>query len=100
MTIFVDDANIQAKVGRVNDRWCHLVSDLIDPEELHRFAESIGLRRAWFQHKPDHPEHDHYDVTRGMRFKAIRAGATAITTTELAELIGRKRAELRAAADG
>jgi hypothetical protein len=28
-------------------------------EELHEFAQSIGLKREWFQ---DHPRHPHYDV--------------------------------------
>lgn len=28
-------------------------------EELHIFAQSIGLKREWFQ---SHPRHPHYDV--------------------------------------
>lgn len=48
-----------------------LTSDL---EELHSFALSIGLRREWFQDKT----FPHYDLTSGMRFKALRAGATPL----------------------
>lgn len=35
----------------------HLMADTI--EELHEFAECLGLKREWFQ---DHPKHPHYDV--------------------------------------
>ena len=32
------------------DRWCHLWTDG-DIDELHKFAQSIGLKRRWFQDK-------------------------------------------------
>jgi Protein of unknown function (DUF4031) len=56
-------------------RWCHLMSDdsLV---ELHAFAQSIGLRREWSQG-------DHYDLTPGMRAKALRFGATAVSDQEI-----------------
>lgn len=53
---------------------CHLTTD--GPlNELHAFATKIGLRRAWFQ---DHPRMAHYDLTRGRRDAAIRAGAVYV----------------------
>jgi hypothetical protein len=47
-----------------------------DLEELHRFAESIGLRRAWFQ---NHRVVPHYDLTPSKRAAAVRLGAIETT---------------------
>jgi hypothetical protein len=74
MAVYVDDAFRSAAWGR----WTgggHLQAD--STEELHAFAESIGLRRAWFQERPGRPDRDHYDLTRDLREKALRAGAIA-----------------------
>lgn len=99
MTIYVDDVMIPASVPNgsrmVTSRWCHLMSDQLDPSELHRFARRIGLRRTWFQHKPDDPVHDHYDVTLSRRAAAIRAGAVQIDAYGLGELLRRRRAAVR-----
>lgn len=52
-------------------KWsCHLTADSI--EELHQFAEAIGMKRAWFQ---DHPTFPHYDLTKTRRIAAVRHGA-------------------------
>ena len=98
MTIYVDNAMIPAKVGRFDARWCHLVSDQIDPTELHEFGARIGLRRAWFQRGTRLGEHDpagdHYDVTEGKRWAAIRAGAVEIDYYHgLADLVRMRRAQ-------
>jgi hypothetical protein len=59
---------------------CHLS---IEPggslEELHRFAEGIGMRRAWFQ---DHRLMPHYDLTPRRREAAVKAGAVEISARE------------------
>jgi hypothetical protein len=70
--VYVDDMFMQAKVGRVSSRWCHLTADATD--ELHAFAARIGMRRSWFQ--PG--SRDHYDVTEGMRRRAVLAGAVEV----------------------
>ena len=99
MTVYVDDSNIPAKVpnGRVvhDSRWCHLIAD--DADELHEFAERLGLKRSYFQ--PGKPRGDgspsphwHYDVTAGMRAKAVQAGAQEITWRESVKVI-REREE-------
>lgn len=49
---------------------CHLIGD--GAEELHAFAERIGLKRAWFQAYASTP---HYDLTRKRRKAAVAAGA-------------------------
>ena len=106
MTIYVDDVRIPATVGRYRDRrWCHLMSDQIDPAELHAFAQRIGLRRDWFQpgtrlgSRTEHdPAGDHYDVTEAMRRRAVAAGAVEIDRAGLVELLRRRRNTLAAAA--
>jgi hypothetical protein len=79
MTVYVDDWRQQATVGGHNARWSHMFSDVSD-EELHAFAEQLGLRRSYFQKAGDPIQlRRHYDVTENVRLKALKAGATAIT---------------------
>lgn len=55
----------------------HLTADADD--ELHVFAQRLGLRREWFQ---DH-RHRHYDVMSATkRVRALRMGAYWITPRE------------------
>lgn len=79
MTVYVDDAMIQARVGRLDAKWSHLTADT--KAELHAFAESIGLRRAWFQDKPG--GRWHYDVTESLRAKAVIRGAVEIAYRDM-----------------
>ncbi|MGD9589659.1 MAG: DUF4031 domain-containing protein [Pyrinomonadaceae bacterium] len=51
---------------------CHLIADSVD--ELIEFAESIGLRREWFQPKSS----PHFDLTAAGREIAVRHGAIEI----------------------
>jgi hypothetical protein len=61
----------------------HLMTDG-DLDELHRFAQSIGLRRQWFQ---DHRLHPHYDLTTWrMSNKAVKYGARKVSPKKLVEL--------------
>lgn len=53
---------------------CHLATDGDDLEELHTFAERIGLRRAWFQPKSS----PHYDLVPSKRAAALAAGAVFV----------------------
>ncbi|UTH75681.1 DUF4031 domain-containing protein [Chromobacterium sp. IIBBL 290-4] len=66
MTVYVDNVRIKWR-GR---QWCHLVADSLD--ELHRFAVSIGLKKAWFQCNASYP---HYDITIERREIALQLGA-------------------------
>jgi hypothetical protein len=86
--VYVDEATVCVPTKR----WpyhsaAHLVAD--DVEELHEFAESIGLMRKWFQDKTI----PHYDVTCNMRAKAVRYGAIPITKKQLVERIQKHREE-------
>jgi len=57
-------------------KWCHMATDG-NIEELHTFAEKIGLKRQWFQ---VHPVLSHYDLTPSKRALALRQGATEETS--------------------
>jgi hypothetical protein len=66
MAVLVDQA-IWHWRGR---KWAHLVSD-VSYDELHAFAERLGIPRRAFQG-------DHYDVPDDYRVEAIRLGAEAV----------------------
>ncbi len=104
MTVYVDDAMIAATVGRLTSRWSHLIAD--DQAELHAFAARLGLRRAWFQdptrigtpHATQGSraaENWHYDLTTGMRARAIRFGAVPVTWRDMVPIINRRYEESR-----
>src|SRR6266487_6591438 len=99
MAVYVDDSNIQATVpngrARHTSQWSHLFADT--QQELHEFAEKLGLRRSYFQ--PGRPRGDgspsphwHYDLTAGKRQQAIRLGAQPVTSREAVEIIAAREA--------
>lgn len=91
MAVYIDDAFVAGDWGR----WTgggHLQADTA--QELHAFALRLGLAPAWFQSKPGRPEHDHYDLTREGRRRALALGAAAESWREGA----RRRRAARAAA--
>ncbi|MCL6515509.1 DUF4031 domain-containing protein [Alicyclobacillus sp.] len=62
----------------------HLISSE-SLEELHAFADRIGLPRRWLHNNPRHP---HYDLlTAEAREAAVRAGAHWRTSRELVEIL-------------
>lgn len=75
MSIYVDDAFL----GWRGKRWCHMQADTL--EELHEFAQSIGLKREWFQ-PGSRPEAAHYDVSEPLRQRALASGAIPETTED------------------
>ena len=68
MAVYVDNVRIPWR----GSQWCHLVADSLD--ELHQFAKTLGLKRAWFQ---AHASLPHYDVTVEVRVMALSRGAVA-----------------------
>ena len=71
MTLLVDDCRWWFR-GR---QWCHLVSDE-SLDELHVFAEQLGVPRRVFQG-------DHYDLHEELRIDAVVLGAREVTSREL-----------------
>lgn len=81
-------------------RWCHLVSDE-SLDELHDFADRVGIPRRGFQG-------DHYDVPEEYRDELIVAGAVVVESRELLRCLkdaglrmspSQRRAAAAAAAD-
>ena len=70
---------------------CHLFADTI--EELHIFAQKIGLKRSWFQGKGSRP---HYDLVASKRADAVLKGAVELNNhTSLKEFFRRTRPKHR-----
>ena len=69
--ILVDPARWRWR-GRL---WGHMVSD-VSYDELHDFAEGLGIPRRAFQG-------DHYDLPDDWHDRAVAAGATPVDSREL-----------------
>lgn len=80
MAILIDSFHNGARgpIRYWHRRCGHLVSDT-SLEELHRFAESLGLRREWFQVKSV----PHYDLTGEAYEMALDRGATLVSSREI-----------------
>jgi hypothetical protein len=87
MPVYVDP--ILEHGGSDSFRWprsCHMYADTL--EELHAMADAIGMRRGWFQDKPDLP---HYDLVPGRRMRAVALGAVEHERYQLVEFMRRRR---------
>lgn len=91
MTVFVDNMFMQATVnnGPVthSSRWCHLVADTT--AELVAFARLIGLQPRYIQDEGSWGEH--FDVTEGKRWQAVRHGATELTLDQMGRYFNCRR---------
>lgn len=88
VAVYVDDCRIPWR-GR---EWSHMTADT--DEELHAFADRLGLGQVRFHHKPARCWQDHYDVAEAKRAQAIRLGAKPITRREAAQMLRAKRLAL------
>ena len=70
MSVYVDDA---VTLWR-GERWAHLMADTLD--ELHAFADRLGIPRRAFQNKTSGA---HYDLPADVREHAIQLGAIPIS---------------------
>lgn len=75
MTIYVDQCRWSAR----DHSWCHMVSDT-SLDELHRFAEQIGLPRRAFHG-------DHYDLPQHIRDNAISHGAQEVSSRRIVQIL-------------
>lgn len=80
MAVYVDDAAI---VWKGKPRF-HLSADSVD--ELHGFAQAVGINRCWYHAGARHP---HYDITETQRATAISNGAIAVSQRELMQVARR-----------
>ena len=71
MAVLIDDPRWWFR-GR---RWCHMVSDA-SLDELHDFAQGMGIPRRAFQG-------DHYDIPEELYDVAVAAGAEPVGAREL-----------------
>ena len=81
MAVYVD--YLMTCIPNRNWRWsesCHLIADSV--EELHVFAASIGMRRAWFQNDSRLP---HYDLNKNRRRVAVTKGAIELDRRQFVE---------------
>ena len=75
MTIYIDPPTWPGH-GRM---WSHLVSD-VSYDELHLFAEALGVPRRAF-------ERDHYDLPSHRYVDAVGAGAVEVSSREVVRLL-------------
>jgi len=66
------------------DVYGHMVATESE-EELHEFAQKMGLKREWFQQPQKHMmRHAHYDLTTKTKLgQALDAGASLVRTKEI-----------------
>ena len=87
--IYVDDLKRTTPDDPTGGRWhyqryCRLYATKGE-DELHWFAEILGLKRAYFVAVPGFPQ---YHLTATMRHHALREGATAVSSGELCRIAG------------
>ncbi|MDN0194168.1 DUF4031 domain-containing protein [Streptomyces sp. S.PNR 29] len=75
MTVYIDPPTWPGH-GRM---WSHLVSDA-SFDELHAFAEELGIPRRAF-------ERDHYDIPAHRYADVVRAGAVEVSSREVVRLL-------------
>ncbi|MEU3983054.1 DUF4031 domain-containing protein [Streptomyces sp. NPDC026672] len=75
MTVYIDPPDWPGH-GRM---WSHLVSD-VSYDELHLFAEELGVPRRAF-------ERDHYDLPAHRYGDAVAAGAVEVRSREVVRLL-------------
>ena len=90
MTVFVDDMEVPYHPPHrpgITYVMSHMIAD--SEKELHAMAQKIGVYRKWFQANSSYP---HYDITKGMKAKAILYGARPITWRQLGLMTGNANA--------
>ena len=96
MSVYVDDLNRPARIGRISSRWSHLFADT--HAELEDFARQLGLQPGWIQHAGTRREH--YDLTAGKRAQALQLGAQPISyLRDVPQLIALRRGAVEQQSD-
>ena len=64
-------------------KFCHLVSDADDVQELIRFGKRLKLKKEWLQWSRSGVPH--FDLTESKRTLAVRSGATELSPSAFGE---------------
>lgn len=80
MTVYVDDMRAPYRGMLMS----HMIADTVD--ELHQMADTVGLKRKWFQ---NHGSFPHYDLCQAKKKLAVQAGAVEVSQREIVR-IGRR----------
>jgi Protein of unknown function (DUF4031) len=88
MSVYVDNAFI--RYGRM--LMCHMIADTLP--ELYSMARELGLSSKWFQSYPK-ASFPHYDISKGVREKAVLLGAIEVDRKQLVGHMRRIRMEDR-----
>ena len=85
--VYVDDMHEHGlgQYGRM--KMSHMIAD--STEELLAMARTIGVQVKWIQHPTTYREH--FDIAKGKRAAAIKAGAISITMREYARMVDSRR---------
>lgn len=94
MTVYVDD--MYADFGRM--KMCHMIATGNDTQtprqELDAMADQIGVARKWIQERGT--SHEHYDVAKGARAKAVSLGAVELDCEALVKILVARREAMKA----
>lgn len=82
MAVYVDDAAI---LYRGRPRY-HMTADSL--EELHAFAQRLGIHPGWFHRGARHP---HYDIHEDERTHALALGAQQVDRRTIVRVARRLR---------
>lgn len=86
MSVYVDNLrNTAPRRGWPYTMSAHLLADTLD--ELHTFAQRLGLKREWFQ-RGSAP---HYDLTASRHKLALELGAIRLDRVGVVALVRRLR---------
>lgn len=81
--IYVDKPTWQKPNGR--KLYAHMVADTV--EELHKFAEQIGVKKHFF-HRGDKP---HYDIGVDQHTKALENGAVEVSSKQIVAILNQPK---------
>lgn len=96
MAIVIDELRTYRNRGRMSGRWCHMLSDTNDRQELEAFARRLGLKPSWLDW---HGMVPHYDLRPSKRALAVELGAQEISWREMGRLSMRLLREAKAQAE-
>lgn len=88
MAVYVDD--MEASYGRMV--MCHMLADTT--AELLAMADKIGVARRWLQKAGT--VHEHFDVCKAMRVRAVKLGAIEIDRQGLVDILRARRIAMSA----